>query len=274
MIGLQRVVRFGVVPPDQLDDALARSSNGYAGRPSLRDFERHYELLVSCVGTIDPVLNYLLDIKEIDRAARKTLIPAICGACYPESPAHTITPTQALINGMGSFNELLGGVVRSVRLILSPFHSIEMSTSTMQHALLRQRFDFAAAHRLHVPEFSMEENTRRFGKCNNPKGHGHNYQFEPCVRIGLSKEGAGHFTLSQLEQLADEVLIAKFDHMHLNEDTTEFAYPKGVMPTVENIAKVFFEILSTAMKKQGDDAELVSMTVWETDRTSATYPAM
>lgn len=267
-------MRFGVVPPAELEDALARSSNGYAGRPGLRNFERHYELLVSCVGTIDPVLNYLLDIKEIDRAARKTLIPSICAACYPEPSVPAMTPTQALTSGLGKFNQLLGGIVRSVKLNLTPYHSIEMSTNTMQHALLRQRFDFAAAHRLHVPGFSDEENTRRFGKCNNPKGHGHNYQFEPCVQISVNKEGVSHFTLAQLEQLADEVLIAKFDHMHLNEDTAEFAYPNGVMPTVENIAKVFYEIVSAAMKKQGEDATLVSMTVWETDRTSATYPAV
>jgi len=35
---------------------------------------------------------------------------------------------------------------------------------------------FNAAHRIHNPELSDDENRRIFGKCNNPSGHGHNYR--------------------------------------------------------------------------------------------------
>lgn len=35
---------------------------------------------------------------------------------------------------------------------------------------------FSAAHRLHSPSLSDEENEKLYGKCNNPNGHGHNYK--------------------------------------------------------------------------------------------------
>jgi len=35
---------------------------------------------------------------------------------------------------------------------------------------------FSAAHRLHSPSLSTEENEKLYGKCNNPNGHGHNYK--------------------------------------------------------------------------------------------------
>ncbi|MEL7484495.1 MAG: 6-carboxytetrahydropterin synthase, partial [Planctomycetota bacterium] len=56
----------------------------------------------------------------------------------------------------------------------------------------------------------------------------------------------------------------------LNVDTEEFG-PNGVMPSVENIAKVVFGILEPAVEKRG--GSLRHATVWETDRTSCTYPA-
>ena len=47
----------------------------------------------------------------------------------------------------------------------------------------------------------------------------------------------------------------------------------GANATVENIARVFYDLLAAAIRNATPDAELRSITVWETDRTSATYPA-
>ncbi|KAF7731647.1 hypothetical protein EC973_008817 [Apophysomyces ossiformis] len=35
---------------------------------------------------------------------------------------------------------------------------------------------FSAAHRLHSPHLSKEENMLLYGKCNHPNFHGHNYK--------------------------------------------------------------------------------------------------
>ena len=44
------------------------------------------------------------------------------------------------------------------------------------------------------------------------------------------------------------------------------------MPSVENIARVIHGILEPAVEREG--GRLRSVTVWETDRTRCTYPAV
>jgi 6-pyruvoyltetrahydropterin/6-carboxytetrahydropterin synthase len=72
----------------------------------------------------------------------------------------------------------------------------------------------------------------------------------------------------------DETIIQRFDHKYLNVDTQEFrAEAGGLNPSVENIAKVCFDLLAPAIRRAAPGVELRSITVWETDRTSCTYPA-
>src|SRR5688500_1004902 len=47
---------------------------------------------------------------------------------------------------------------------------------------ITRREEFSAAHRLHNPALSDDENRRLYGVCNNANGHGHNYAFEVTVR--------------------------------------------------------------------------------------------
>lgn len=42
-------------------------------------------------------------------------------------------------------------------------------------AYLSRKEYFSAAHRLHSPTLTEEENREIYGKCNHPNGHGHNY---------------------------------------------------------------------------------------------------
>ena len=44
------------------------------------------------------------------------------------------------------------------------------------------RTEFSAAHRLHAPSLSDEENKALYGPCNNPNSHGHNYDVFVTVR--------------------------------------------------------------------------------------------
>jgi len=233
----------------------------------------YYELAITCRGEIDPRLGYLVDIQTVDRAARASLVPAIARAVRS---GDALEPGAVLVSALPALDEALDQRLVDVRWSLSPHYSVEASMTTSPSraaptkALLRQRFDFAAAHRLHCPELSDADNRRLFGKCNNPNGHGHNYQFEPCVEIDAGP-GSYRFSLQVLERLADDLIIRRFDHMHLNEDTLEFRRPGGLNPSVENIAKVIFELLKQPIEDQG--GRLRGVTVWETDRTSATYPA-
>ena len=261
MLFLTRSVRFAI---NDGPDSGPESTNGYGGKPSIRGFGRWYEIAVACRGEADPSTGYFMDIKAIDGAARRTVIPALAHACASTPGAD---PTMVLADAIPSLQQALRGSLHSVRWSLTPFFSVEIRANDMSKAILRQRFEFAASHRLHAPTLSDEENRRLFGKCNHPNGHGHNYVVEPAIAIDV---GARGMTLREIERLVGELVIDRFDHKHLNLDTEEFR-DGALNPSVENIAKVCFDLLSQPVGASG--GELRSVTVWETEKTCATYPA-
>lgn len=277
---LTRRVRFAVNPGSTVGDPV-RGPNGYAGVPAMVGLGAHYELVVTCRGRPAAGRSYLVDIKDIDRAVRIAAIPPIQAGAADGRNADPVAILRGILAPLAS---MLDGLADRVRWNLTPTFSLEMlvnSAATSSHAsahvskvLLRQRFDFAAAHRLHDPTLTDDENRRIFGKCNNIHGHGHNYQVEPCISMPTGAPTRARLTLAELEALTDRILISRFDHKHLNEDTPEFDSRRGgVNPSVENIAKVFHGILAPAIAAAHPETSLDSITVWETDRTSATYPA-
>ena len=265
MFELKRIVRFAVGGTPAQAPTLP---NGYAGSPPMAGLGAQYELEISCRGMLGQHTGYLSDIKTIDRAARSTAIPLIAGA-FAGSPG--VEAGELLPAIVAALAHELNGLFSHVSWNLTPYYRVEMSASDTSTVLLRQRFDFAAAHRLHNPILSDQENRDLFGKCNLPSGHGHNYQIEPCVAAALDADGHQRFLLRQLEEITGRVIIERFDHKHLNLDAPEFAQPGGVNPTVENIARVCFDLLAPHISRGG--ATLRNVTVWETDRTSCTYPA-
>ncbi len=277
MVELTRTVRFSV-NPDSLSSKPQPPSNTFAAYPSMRGLGRHYELDIRCRGDADPTTGYFLNIKEIDEAARAAAVPLIEHACRERPHAE---PAQVLGDLVPRLNAALGGRLASVRWRLSPYYSVEMAASTPtaehtgQRALIRQQFEFAASHRLHVPAWTPEQNRAAFGKCNSASGHGHNYRVEPCVEVSLAAKAGPPFTLADLERLTHQTIIARFDHKHLNDDTAEFG-PRGGggNPSVENIARVCYGLLAPQVAATAPGtAQLRSLTVWETDKTSCTYPA-
>ena|SRR5665213_153074 len=123
---------------------------------------------------------------------------------------------------------------------------------------------FSAAHRLFNPEFSDDENERVFDKCNNPRGHGHNYSIEVTV-AGEPDPRTGYvIDLKKLSELIDDVILAKVDHKHLNYDVPEL---DGIIPTAENIALVFWKLLAPRITS----GTLFKVRVAESDNNFAEY---
>ncbi len=263
-VELTRTVRFS---PGR--DPNAPAVNSYAGHPAIEGLGRHYELDVRCRGEADPTTGYFVDIREIDQAVRERVIPVIAACVSGSSGREPSGLIGELLDAL--LGSDLGGRVAGLRWWLTPYHCVEMTTDRRDIAVLRQRFDFAAAHRLHVPSLSDERNRELFGKCNNPNGHGHNYGLEPAVEVATGS-GAPAFTLADLERITREVVLARFDHKHLNLDTAEFGPDSGLNPSVENIARVAFELLEPAIGAAG--GVLRGVTIWETEKTSCTYPAI
>lgn len=265
MVRLTRTVRFSINP-----DGRSEGCNGFGGTPAMSGLGRYYELDVTCIGNPDPQTGYLIDIRQIDRVVRGSVVPIIAEACTLAPHTHPARLLPSLIATLTDSH--IRSIVKAVRWRLTPYHSVEMDVSRTNRVVMRQKFDFAAAHRLHVPDLGDEINRTIFGRCNNPNGHGHNYQVEVAVAVAIDDQTPTP-TAAQIEQLVDAIILNPFDHKHLNLDTSEFAPESGLNPSVENIARVFFDRLSGPLTDALQGAELASITVWETDRTWCTFPA-
>lgn len=97
----------------------------------------------------------------------------------------------------------------------------------------RRLVRFNAAHRLHNPAKSDEWNQAKFGKCNNPNWHGHNFTLEVIVAGEPSEETGFVVDLAELKQIIDERVVSKCDHKNLN---LEVDFLAGQMTSTENFA--------------------------------------
>ena len=237
-----------------------------ARRVRFHDGPAFSELEVRCRGLPDPVTGYVMNISEIDQAVRRHAGDRLRDAVGSWISGSGDRTADVLRGFAEAIRPALHDAVSSVRWWPSPYHSIQLETSAMDRVRISRRFEFSAAHRLHCPALSDQENRQRFGKCNNPSGHGHNYKLETDVSVPLEPRG-DTLGFAQLERLVEELVIQRFDHKHLNIDTTEFA---ELNPSVEHIVRVCYELLSDPIAAAGGRLEQV--TVWETDKTSCTYP--
>jgi 6-pyruvoyltetrahydropterin/6-carboxytetrahydropterin synthase len=116
-----------------------------------------------------------------------------------------------------------------------------------------RRFTFSAGHRYHVAQWSDDENARAFGRLTVP--HGHNYTLDVTVRGPIDVRTGMVIDLSELKEIVNATVIARFDHADLNAD----ALFRDRIPTTENIALVVWELLAP---KLGPD-RLARVRVWE-----------
>ncbi|MDD5449978.1 MAG: 6-carboxytetrahydropterin synthase QueD [Candidatus Omnitrophica bacterium] len=108
--------------------------------------------------------------------------------------------------------------------------------------------DFSAAHMLRGYK----------GKCENM--HGHNWRVEVSV---YSDKLNGLGMVADFTELKKELnaVLEGLDHKNLND----LAYFKKSNPTSENIAKYIYD------RVNGQWSMVKAVTVWESDRSSATY---
>jgi len=125
---------------------------------------------------------------------------------------------------------------------------------------------FNAAHRLHNPGWSDEQNIKMFGLCNNPLYHGHNYDLEVKIVGEIDPQTGYLIDLKYLKDLIKEEIEDRFDHKNLNLECPEF---KDLNPTAENICVVIWQILRAKMESKYD----IVVRLYETPRNYVEYPA-
>jgi len=100
---------------------------------------------------------------------------------------------------------------------------------------LTRAVHFSASHRYYRPDWSEEENRRRFGSAALPEGHGHNYRCEVTVSGPIDKESGVVMDLAGLDTLLGAEVVARFHNRHINSAEPLFG-PGGLLPTTENLA--------------------------------------
>ncbi len=123
---------------------------------------------------------------------------------------------------------------------------------------------FNAAHRVHNPALSDEENTGLFGKCNNPNWHGHNYKLEVSVKGPIDERTGYVIDLGVLRGVVEREVIDLTDHRNFNIDVP---YMQGINPTTENVVVAMWRVLAPVVSP----GRLVQLRLWETENNYVDY---
>lgn len=129
---------------------------------------------------------------------------------------------------------------------------------------------FSAAHRLHNPKWSEEENDKVFGKCANPNFHGHNYTLHVTLKGRPSPDTGFIVNVKELRDIIYEDLFSVVDHKNLNLDVPYF---KERFPSVEQICIFIWNLLADSLKRRGISpaAQLFKIRLEETSAIYAEY---
>ncbi len=133
----------------------------------------------------------------------------------------------------------------------------------MPNVTVTRRVHFSAAHRLHNPNLSDEENRKTFGLCNNPNYHGHNYELDVSVEGPVDPATGYVVDLGLVKRIVEERVLFQLDHKNLNVDVPEF---RDLNPTTENIVVVIWRMLDGAFP-----GTLKKLVLWETPRNYVEY---
>jgi len=130
---------------------------------------------------------------------------------------------------------------------------------------LSRKYGFSATHRLHALGLSDAENRAVYGKCNNPNGHGHNYEVEITVAGPVDAVTGRAVDLAALDALAAREVIDPLRYRNLNEEVAAF---RSVVPTTENLTFELDRRLRAAWAGTFPSGlpRLEKIRIWETER--------
>ena len=134
----------------------------------------------------------------------------------------------------------------------------------MASVTVTRRMHFNAAHRVHNPQLSEQENQSLFGKCNNPNWHGHNYTLEVSVAGPIDERTGYVLDLARLKTIVQREIIDQADHRNMNIDVP---FMHGIIPTSENIVVACWRLLESHVAP----GRLAKLRLWETENNYVEY---
>ena len=134
----------------------------------------------------------------------------------------------------------------------------------MPNVTVTRRLHFNAAHRVHNPALSDQENSALFGKCNNPNWHGHNYTLEVSVSGPIDERTGYVIDLGHLRDIVEREVVSQADHRNFNVDVP---FMHGIIPTSENIVVACWR----ALEPHVAPGRLARLRLWETENNYVEY---
>lgn len=216
----------------------------------------NYVLVVSMGGEIDQdgmVLN-LSQVKQvIHQEVTSQLDFAYLNQVWPEF-AQTLPTTENIARVIWQKLSPYLPLVK-IQLFEHPKLWADYQGNSME-AFLTVKTHFSAAHRLAHPKLSDQANTKIYGKCARPHGHGHNYHLEVTVKGEIDPRTGMVIDLPALQSLISDRVVEPFDHTFLNKDIPYFA---EVVPTAENIAVYIQALLREPIQDLGAQLHRVKL---------------
>ena len=248
-VRLSRRITFSSGHRYWMDDLSAEENRELFGSWASRFNHGHnYVLEVTAIGPVDEETGMVVNIKLIDAVLQERIVAKFDQKSIndeiPEFASRSTSLESLILYFRDVLRDLPGGAsLDGLRLSESPTLCANWNQEDDLVTITRV-YEFAAAHRLHIDGLSDDENAKLFGKCNNPSGHGHNYELE--VTVGGPMDSATGFVtdISKLDEVVAERVIDRYDHKHLNEDVAELA---GKNPTSEVVAIEIFRQLDGAV---------------------------
>jgi 6-pyruvoyltetrahydropterin/6-carboxytetrahydropterin synthase len=159
--------------------------------------------------------------------------------------------------------ESLAAYIRERVVASVPIHRVRLHERadffaeawTTGSMFLGMQMRFSAAHRLHVPSFSDEKNAALFGKCDNPRGHGHLYLAEATIGGNYDERSGTLYDFVAFRKALSES-IEPWQDRHLDLETEDF---QKISSTGENIVRALWSKIDSRVNQQ-----LVRLRLWET----------
>ena len=225
----------------------------------------NYTLDVTIQGVPDPVTGMVMNIADL-KAIVGAVLEEFDHRYLNEDTAYfkeRIPTTENIVRVLwGLIAPRLPEGVALARLRLYEMNDLWAEYDGTDAASFARSYVFSAAHRLHAPALSDEENRALYGKCNNPNGHGHNYTIEVSVNGVIDDTTGMVIDLVELDRTVRAVLD-ELDHKHLDREVAGFT---GQTSTAENIVVYLWNRLFPRL-----GGRLAHLKLWETARNMFEY---
>jgi 6-pyruvoyltetrahydropterin/6-carboxytetrahydropterin synthase len=226
----------------------------------------NYLLDVTVEGTVEPRTAMVVNIKRIDDCLQQRVVAEFDGKSINDEVPWFHDRASSVENLLIYFADRLrqpGALPAEAELVkigLQETPTLWGEWNRDGTMTLTRSYEFAASHRLHVPDMTEEENVALFGKCNNAAGHGHNYILEVTVTGEPDARSGMMIDLGTLDAIVEAEVVDRYDHKNLNCDLPEFA---GRITTTEIVVQEIFVRLRKKIPLQ-----LKRIKLWETARNA------